>query len=481
MTTGRNEPCPCGSGKKYKRCCLKGEPEPINYTKQKLSRFHRQVVGELLRHGVKVFGPGSLDTAAAEFFGWPDEEGADEIDLQNHEPLFYPWFLFKWRIKSADGESALPGPRDLSIVHSCLRSQGHRLDSVERQYLESFARAPFTFFEITAVEPGESVSLRDLLLDCDHRVLENSASQLLRRGDVVFGSVVEAGGICLFGALSMIAFKPSAKVSILATKKMMSQGEKRSVTAATLEEYDLELRELYLDLFGAMTAAPALCNTEGDQLCFHTLRYVVTSPQQVFDALKGLTHGFADEEALLKEAEYDNSGALRKVEIPWLLPANEKHAGMENTMHGRLLIEGSKMTCEVNSAKRAERLRAIIEKSLPGGVATYETTVVQSVESMMSKASSSSVIDDAEQKELVNHPEVKAHVEQMMRKHWEAWPDMELPALQGRTPRQAVRDESGRQLVSALLEDAEKICLEGNGTLGSLENLKWVCRTLGLK
>jgi uncharacterized protein YecA (UPF0149 family) len=20
-TTGRNEPCPCGSGKKYKRCC----------------------------------------------------------------------------------------------------------------------------------------------------------------------------------------------------------------------------------------------------------------------------------------------------------------------------------------------------------------------------------------------------------------------------------------------------------------------------
>jgi uncharacterized protein YecA (UPF0149 family) len=22
---GRNEPCPCGSGKKYKRCCLKND------------------------------------------------------------------------------------------------------------------------------------------------------------------------------------------------------------------------------------------------------------------------------------------------------------------------------------------------------------------------------------------------------------------------------------------------------------------------
>ena len=27
-STGRNDPCPCGSGKKYKRCCLKtGSPE----------------------------------------------------------------------------------------------------------------------------------------------------------------------------------------------------------------------------------------------------------------------------------------------------------------------------------------------------------------------------------------------------------------------------------------------------------------------
>jgi len=25
---GRNDPCPCGSGRKYKQCCLKGEPLP---------------------------------------------------------------------------------------------------------------------------------------------------------------------------------------------------------------------------------------------------------------------------------------------------------------------------------------------------------------------------------------------------------------------------------------------------------------------
>lgn len=25
---GRNDPCPCGSGKKYKKCCLLNQPKP---------------------------------------------------------------------------------------------------------------------------------------------------------------------------------------------------------------------------------------------------------------------------------------------------------------------------------------------------------------------------------------------------------------------------------------------------------------------
>ena len=198
---------------------MQSGPDPINYMKQKLDRFHARIVGELLRHGVKIFGTEAFDEAAAEFFVWPEEE---ELDLEHHEALLYPWFLFKWRIESADGESSLAGPQDLSIVHSYLQTQGKKLDPVEREYLENFALAPFSFFEITAVEPGQSVSLRDLLLDRNHHVLEHLASQVLHKGDVVFGSAFEAGGIGLFGALSMIVFKPSAKVEILAIRQRMS-------------------------------------------------------------------------------------------------------------------------------------------------------------------------------------------------------------------------------------------------------------------
>lgn len=33
MEIGRNDPCPCGSGKKYKKCCL-GKDEQLGVNKQ---------------------------------------------------------------------------------------------------------------------------------------------------------------------------------------------------------------------------------------------------------------------------------------------------------------------------------------------------------------------------------------------------------------------------------------------------------------
>lgn len=39
--TGRNEPCPCGSGKKFKQCCINEGPEELCYRFAKAEKlFH---------------------------------------------------------------------------------------------------------------------------------------------------------------------------------------------------------------------------------------------------------------------------------------------------------------------------------------------------------------------------------------------------------------------------------------------------------
>ena len=57
---------------------------------------------------------------------------------------------------------------------------------------------------------------------------------------------------------------------------------------------------------------------------------------------------------------------------------------------------------------------------------------------------------------LMQHPEVRANLAQMVAVHWEGWVDEKIPALGGKSPRQAVKTADGRESVEALLRSAER-------------------------
>ncbi|WP_348664073.1 SEC-C metal-binding domain-containing protein [Chlamydia vaughanii] len=40
----RNDPCPCGSNKKYKQCCLKKDSQPARYTSEGKFKFSAEVI-----------------------------------------------------------------------------------------------------------------------------------------------------------------------------------------------------------------------------------------------------------------------------------------------------------------------------------------------------------------------------------------------------------------------------------------------------
>jgi hypothetical protein len=97
-TSGRNDPCPCGSGKKYKKCCLdggragtaagsteRGGTADIERATQ-LHALDRTIVEELFLFGET-------------FDGW-DPEAAFPTDLEDDPAaamLFYPWAVYEHR------------------------------------------------------------------------------------------------------------------------------------------------------------------------------------------------------------------------------------------------------------------------------------------------------------------------------------------------------------------------------------------------
>ena len=114
MKTGRNQPCPCGSGKKYKKCCLAKEKVSSDLLYRRLGEAHDRLAHSLMRHGFKEFGENALGVALDKFLAWPDTGIADD-DLADHQPLFYPWFIFNWEYEADPDFPQLDGPEGTTI------------------------------------------------------------------------------------------------------------------------------------------------------------------------------------------------------------------------------------------------------------------------------------------------------------------------------------------------------------------------------
>jgi SEC-C motif len=142
MKLGRNEPCPCGSGKKYKHCCLNAPAvppaAPADLTWRRLRALLDGFPTEMLRFTVGVYGPSALHEAWHAFTRDDDLEFDPETPLMQ---LFMPWFFNSWT----------PNPFATAVVNKSLHhvvptqaylaAKERRLDPLLRRYLESLLTA----------------------------------------------------------------------------------------------------------------------------------------------------------------------------------------------------------------------------------------------------------------------------------------------------------------------------------------------------
>jgi hypothetical protein len=165
----------------------------------------------------------------------------------------------------------------------------------------------------------------------------------------------------------------------------------------------------------------------------------------------------------LAEAEFDEIGRLRAVNFDWLKRGNTKISTWDNTILGSINISGGTLIAEVNSKKRAKRLRDKIEKRL-GANATHQRTVARTADEMLAKSPRQDKMrakDEETVDDILHNPEVRKQIQEEVQKQTEAWACQKIPILGGRTPMEAVRDPDGREIVESLLLDWERRADEG--------------------
>lgn len=436
---GRNDPCPCGSGRKYKQCCLRAV-DVADLTWRRMREAEGRLIPRMWHLAVEAWGQDGVDEAYSVFFaGTPVPD--DPLAHPEHESLFLTWFAL--RFAPAAGKTRDRRPGALRLLEAA-----DDLSELDRRVVEAASRRAPSFHVVAAVVPGRSIDLEDILTGAPCTVVERAASATVRRGGVIYARVVTIDGVSIMIGCGAAQLPPIRRSDVADLRDRLA-GRDRRLTDQDVFAFDDVLRRWYLVAADQERhpLPPKLTNTDGDPIAPTMLHFAIRCPpDEAFEALRSLSVTEDDEEALLGDGERDEQGRLRGFSLDWTKAGNRLHRSWDNTILGHLEVHGDVLTASVNSNRRATRLRRQIDKRL-GARVMFVRTVIESVGAMMAEATRRRADPPPE-----DFPELTAEFE---RRHWDTWVDLPLPALKNRTPREAAGTAEGRERLDALLAEFE--------------------------
>jgi SEC-C motif-containing protein len=172
---GPNELCPCGSGRKFKKCC--GDPRAVD----RYTRDERKAAFTRLTEYIEVFGRDDAERASEVFWG-EFSSRADELPPERDElfdDIEQLWLMFDHA-----GAGGVMVDRFLA---------GAELGDGERAFLQALRRSSMRVYEVVAAQPGQSLRLRDAIEGGEVTVNERQASRTMARGDYLAARVVPRG------------------------------------------------------------------------------------------------------------------------------------------------------------------------------------------------------------------------------------------------------------------------------------------------
>ncbi len=454
---GRNTPCPCGSGRKYKACCLaSASASDFQF------RLNHRLSGELIPQLIEFASENPQAVKAA----WIDFHGKEDfVEIESDErmnQLFMPWFLFNWDIELPETEWSEFG--EVTLAELFLVAYAGKLSADERDFIVSSVRCPYTFCEVLHVKPGVGFTLFDLFRRIQYEVVERTASQAVRNGELIYCATSELRGFRSNIGTGPYPLRPTSKLYVLELREwIVKEAETERITTEHLLEFEDDIRWLYLDLVAQSVAPPVLVNYDGHPMLPQKLYFDIVSANETFHALKSLAKR-ENEENLLEDAVIEN-GSVKKVEFPWLGDAKKKGLG-GLVVFGTIAIDGQKLVINVNSTERADTIRKIVDEKL-GGRASYRRTMIEPVDSQIREMwQGASVAGGSSSPQIPSHAqaggfptldesEVRSMLAETVRQYWDSWFDEPVPVLNNMTPREAAKTEQGRDLLESLLLEYE--------------------------
>jgi hypothetical protein len=357
----RNAPCPCGSGLKFKKCCLKLEAsDPSRPLVEGLRKAEGELYNILFKQAQQQLGPEGI-TKAWQAFCQSEDAPLDPQTQPEANTCFLSWLLLHWQAGSEE-----------TLAARYRRRMDHRLSILQRRFIDEACSQPFSFFVVTDIKPGISVTLRDLFWSREIEVYEQKASTLLSRGNILYTQVLPLDNVAIFLGCAPFAIPDAYQVRLIEVRDAIEKNL-GSIDRDTLFSMADRLRACYFEIRNEMqtmdeeqarTDTPAQAEQAAAPDTSDRFTFTLDcSVREAFEALRTLSWKLDDDE-LPPGTRLDDQGQPCHMIFPWLEKGNRKPSKAENPELGRIILEGSQLTIEVADTEQKDAMLRKISRRL---------------------------------------------------------------------------------------------------------------------
>jgi len=435
----RNDPCPCGSGRKFKRCCgatgalaLLPVAQSTDSATDSDASYDEKDQGSAYERLVD-FGVGpEFDHHRLRCYERLWGPYADRLRDPDHELRKRVPMIANSEVNHGLVDTPLAGGR--TILQAFLERERAVLTPGQRRFLGELSRSCVSLYEIVRVEPGRGFELLDLWRSEHCWVHERLASQQLDRWDLIGARLLTRPDGRTVIDSDLWPYHPGAKAQLIAGLEREHAALRRVRGDVPAEVFLKSSAHVFAHVFARNhfePENPELTTFDGEpveptRLLFevHDLRAL----RRRLAACRDLDPS-GDHEFVWGQTKDDVSYGLGWVELP-TLDRRELVATAMSRAHARELRAVLERAGRTALAWRSERTFTIAEWAQQGGALRAPT------------ASAPRHVDDSLARALEE-------------RHYRDWPDVSLPALDGHTPRAAAQDEALRPRVVEVLKSLE--------------------------
>jgi hypothetical protein len=484
---GRNYPCPCGSGKKFKKCCL-NKLESKKEIQDAANKRAAKVPDDLVREKIRIFmEKGNFKSSfqsAINLYWNTTVEGLDPPEAMEDADIsgIMEWFVHDYILPDY-------GKPLIAVFYDT----DPKLSKNGLQILKDWQMTNISVFQILKVEKDTGMHVEDIFTGEKCFIHDVSISKAARRWELLIARkvwVLNEWQLSAVGRILPPQDKDEIYDFIMANYRNYQKDNPDCEINEFLHRKGYLLNNYVLTKTVRPREAPTMITSDGEEILICEAIY------DVLDFNKAINGLLKIPDYQMRTQTENEKGQSQQFGFDWLERGKSSVSSQRKDRESGLIYQSfytdgpghesfrvlgnievfpDRLKLSVFGKKRFKAGKSLLNKHLKGSIKHR----IDGLQSLDAKSREGNVKSKETKEEL--DPDLKKNLlKDMYNNHYKNWLDSKIPALDYKTPTQASKTKEGKKKLEDLLRVLE-YTVENQKRSGQIDyDISWIRKELGM-